>query len=134
VVSGFYDSSNFLQPDPLEPDGGPLGAGDIVLPTTGWAQRVHFPNANDGLIMDLIGDSAGNLAQYTTDGGATATDWDKRRRQHRRAAGLGCSSATPEPAPLVLPELISAAGERGKTGGLRPLGRFSFRRTCFLPE
>ncbi|MFZ0770958.1 MAG: hypothetical protein WCA49_13975 [Candidatus Sulfotelmatobacter sp.] len=75
VVSGFYDSSTFYSLIRWSQDGGTTWSDDIVLPTTGWAQRVRFPNTNDGLIMDLIGDSAGNLAQYTTDGGATPTDW-----------------------------------------------------------
>ena len=75
VVSGFYDSSTFYSLIRWSHDGGTTWTGDITLPTTGWAQRVHFPNTNDGLIMDLIGDSSGNLAQYTTDGGAAATDW-----------------------------------------------------------
>jgi photosystem II stability/assembly factor-like uncharacterized protein len=76
VVSGFYDSSTFYSLIRWSQDGGNTWSSDIVLPTTGWAQRVRFPNTNDGLIMDLIGDSSGNLAQYTTDGGSVATDWN----------------------------------------------------------
>ena len=75
VVSGFYDSSTFYSLIRWSQDGGTTWSDDIVLPTTGWAQRVRFPNTDDGLIMDLVGDSAGNLVQYTTDGGAGATDW-----------------------------------------------------------
>jgi hypothetical protein len=75
VISGFYDSSTFYSLIRWSHDGGNTWGGDIVLPTTGWAQRVRFPKTNDGLIMDLIGDTSGNLAQYTTDGGATAADW-----------------------------------------------------------
>ena len=75
VVSGFYDSSTFYSLIRWSHDGGTTWTSDITLPTTGTAQRVHFPNSNDGLIMDLVGDSSGNLAQYTTDGGAAATDW-----------------------------------------------------------
>ena len=75
VISGFYDSSTFLSLIRWSHDGGNTWTSDIDLPTTGWAQRVRFPNTNDGLIMDLIGDSSGNRAQYTTNGGAVATDW-----------------------------------------------------------
>lgn len=75
VISGFYDSSTFYSLIRWSHDGGTTWTGDIDLPTTGWAQRVRFSNANDGLVMDLIGDSSGNRAQYTTDGGAAATDW-----------------------------------------------------------
>jgi photosystem II stability/assembly factor-like uncharacterized protein len=75
VISGFYDSSTFYSLIRWSQDGGQTWSDDIVLPTTGWAQRVRFPNTDDGLIMDLVGDSSGNLVQYTTDGGAGATDW-----------------------------------------------------------
>jgi photosystem II stability/assembly factor-like uncharacterized protein len=75
VISGFYDSSTFYSLIRWSQDGGQTWSGDIDLPTTGWAQRVRFPNTDDGLIMDLIGDSSGNLVQYTTDGGAAAGNW-----------------------------------------------------------
>lgn len=75
VISGFYDSSSFEGLIRWSHDGGQTWSNDIVLTSTGWVQRVRFPNSNDGLIMDLIGGSSGNLAEYTTDGGAVATDW-----------------------------------------------------------
>jgi len=77
VVSGFYDSSTFYSLIRWSHDGGDTWSDDIVLSSTSWVQRVRFPNgnSNDGLIMDLIGGSSGNTAQYTTDGGAAATDW-----------------------------------------------------------
>ncbi len=75
VVSGFYDSSTLYSLIRWSQDGGNTWSDDIVLPTSGWAQRVRFPNTNDGLIMDLIGDSSGNLAQYSTHGGTTPSSW-----------------------------------------------------------
>jgi photosystem II stability/assembly factor-like uncharacterized protein len=75
VISGFYDSSPFEGLIRWSHDGGQTWSNDIVLTTTGSVQRVRFPNHNDGLIMDLIGGSSGNTDQFTTDGGALATDW-----------------------------------------------------------
>ena len=75
IISGFYDSSTFYSLIRWSGDGGQTWSGDIDLPTSGTAQRVRFANTNEGLVMDLVGDSSGNLAQYTTDGGATAANW-----------------------------------------------------------
>lgn len=74
VISGFYDTSNFEGLIRWSHDGGKTWTADIVLTNTGWVQRVRFANKNDGLIMDLI-DGSSNSAQYTTDGGQTASDW-----------------------------------------------------------
>lgn len=75
VISGFSDTTNFEGLIRWSHDGGKTWGSDIVLTSTGWVQRVRFPKTNNGLIMDLTGGSSGNLAQYTTDGGATAADW-----------------------------------------------------------
>jgi photosystem II stability/assembly factor-like uncharacterized protein len=75
VVSGFYDTSTVTGLIRWSHDGGQTWTSDIDLPSASWLQRVRFPNSNDGLILDLIGDSSGNTAQYTTDGGASGTDW-----------------------------------------------------------
>ena len=75
VISGFYDSSTFEGLIRWSHDGGQTWSSDVNLTSTGWVQRVRFANTNHGLIMDLIGGSTGNLAQYSTDGGATASDW-----------------------------------------------------------
>ena len=75
VISGFSDSSPFEGLIRWSHDGGTTWTGDIVLTTEGTVQRVRFPKTHNGLIMDLVGGSAGNLAQYTTNGGALATDW-----------------------------------------------------------
>jgi photosystem II stability/assembly factor-like uncharacterized protein len=74
VISGFYDSSNFEGLIRWSHDGGQTWSNDIVLTSTGWVQRVRFPAAKNGLILDLTG-GATNTAQFTTDGGALATDW-----------------------------------------------------------
>jgi photosystem II stability/assembly factor-like uncharacterized protein len=74
VISGFYDSSTFYGLIRWSHDGGQTWTSDITLTDTGWVQRIRFANNNDGLVMDLI-DGATNSAQYTTDGGAMATDW-----------------------------------------------------------
>src|SRR5580693_7087296 len=73
VISGFNDSTQegLIR---WSHDGGKTWTSDIVLTTTGWVQRVRFANGHDGLIMDLI-DGSNNSAQYTTDGGQTASDW-----------------------------------------------------------
>ncbi|MGD0164662.1 MAG: hypothetical protein ABSB39_19500 [Candidatus Sulfotelmatobacter sp.] len=75
VISGFYDSSSFEGLIRWSHDGGQTWSNDIVLTTTGWVQRVRFPNTSNGLILDLVGGSSGNTAQYSTDGGAAASDW-----------------------------------------------------------
>lgn len=74
VISGIYDSSTFYGLIRWSHDGGQTWTDDIVLTDTGFVQRVRFANSNDGLVMDLV-DQATNSAYYTTDGGATATDW-----------------------------------------------------------
>ncbi len=74
VISGFYDSSSFEGLIRWSHDGGQTWSNDIVLTSTGWVQRVRFPTGENGLILDLIG-GASNTAQFTTDGGALATDW-----------------------------------------------------------
>ncbi len=73
VASGFYDSSSFYGFIRWSHDGGKTWGSDIILTNTGWVQRVRFQKKN-GLILDLINGQQ-NTAQYTSDGGATATDW-----------------------------------------------------------
>ena len=72
VVSGFIDSST-QQSGIIRwtEDGGNTWSGDITLTSGAWLQRTRYANANDGVILDL----ADGMAQYTTDGGAAATDW-----------------------------------------------------------
>ncbi|HYM77746.1 MAG TPA: hypothetical protein VE377_17360 [Candidatus Dormibacteraeota bacterium] len=72
AVTGFIDSatnqSGVLR---WSQDGGATWGSDIILTNGAWLQRIRFANAKDGVILDL----ADGDAQYTTDGGATATDW-----------------------------------------------------------
>jgi photosystem II stability/assembly factor-like uncharacterized protein len=75
VISGFYDSSSFEGLIRWSHDGGATWGNDIVLSTEDSLQRVRFANGSRGLIMDLVGGSAGNAAQYTRNGGAAAADW-----------------------------------------------------------
>src|SRR5579863_5006310 len=72
IVSGFIDSST-EQAGVVRTsqDGGQTWSGDIILSTTAWLQRVRYANFRDGLILDLTG----GTAQYTTNGGSTASDW-----------------------------------------------------------
>jgi photosystem II stability/assembly factor-like uncharacterized protein len=74
VISGFNDSTGGTLIR-WSSNGGQTWSGDIIASTVGTGQRVRFPNSNDGLIMDLVGGSSGNLAEYTTNGGAIASDW-----------------------------------------------------------
>ncbi len=74
IVSGFYDSSSVYGVIYTSTNGGQSWSSPAQI-TTGWAQRVRYANAKDGLILDLIGGSSGNWAQYTTTGGATGSDW-----------------------------------------------------------
>jgi photosystem II stability/assembly factor-like uncharacterized protein len=72
AVTGFIDSatdqSGVLR---RSEDGGTTWSSDVILTSNAWLQRIRFANANDGLILDL-GDGS---AQYTTDGGATSSEW-----------------------------------------------------------
>jgi hypothetical protein len=74
VISGFNDTA-FTGVIRWSHDGGTTWTNDIVLTTTGWSYRTRFANSNDGLVMDGVSTVAPNAAHYTTDGGATATDW-----------------------------------------------------------
>ena len=74
VISGFNDS-NFEGMIRFSHDGGQTWTSDIVLTTTGWGNRIRYVNLQDGLEMDQLNLAAANAAHYTTDGGATASDW-----------------------------------------------------------
>jgi len=74
VISGFNDS-NFEGIIRWSDDGGTTWSSDVILTTSGWSDRIHFPNKHDGLVMDQLNLNAANAAHYTTDGGQAATDW-----------------------------------------------------------
>jgi photosystem II stability/assembly factor-like uncharacterized protein len=75
MISGFYDSSTFEGLVRWTKDGGKTWSDDVVVSDVAWPQRVRFSKGKDGLMMDLVGDSSGNLAQYTSDWGLIAADW-----------------------------------------------------------
>jgi len=74
VISGFNDS-NFEGMIRFSHDGGQTWTSDIVLTTNGWGDRIRYINFQDGLEMDQLNLSAPNAAHYTTDGGASQSDW-----------------------------------------------------------
>ncbi len=77
VITGFYDSSSgsygvFRWTE----NGGSTWSSDMN-PGPEWLQQVRFVKKLDGIIMPLA--AAGNsptTAEYTTDGGATLSDWN----------------------------------------------------------
>jgi photosystem II stability/assembly factor-like uncharacterized protein len=75
AIAGIYDSSTFYGLLRWSHDGGQTWTDDIVLSDVDFLQRVRFPKTDNGLIMDLDGGSSGNNAQYTTNSGATASNW-----------------------------------------------------------
>jgi len=74
VISGF-DDSNFEGLIRFSHNAGKTWTNDIVLTTTGWGDRIHYVSTKDALEMDQLNLDAANGAHYTTDGGASATDW-----------------------------------------------------------
>jgi len=77
VITGFYDSTggNYGVFRWTE-DGGNTWSSDMS-PGPEWLQQVRFVQKQDGIIMPLA--AAGNsptTAEYTTDGGATLSDWN----------------------------------------------------------
>src|SRR5579862_7954858 len=71
VISGFIDSAT-EQAGVLRwtEDGGQTWSSDVTFPSMSL-QRVRFANSMDGLMFDL----GNGTVQYTTDGGATSSDW-----------------------------------------------------------
>jgi photosystem II stability/assembly factor-like uncharacterized protein len=74
VISGF-DDQNSLGILRWSHDGGQTWSDDVVLTNRGWSMRVRFSSPANGLVMDLLDLDAANAAHFTTDGGATASDW-----------------------------------------------------------
>jgi len=74
IISGF-DDSNFESIIRYSTNGGQTWTSDLVLSTTGWGDRVRYANRKDGLEMDQLNLDAANAAHYTTNGGATVSDW-----------------------------------------------------------
>ena len=75
IVSGFNDTAQTAGVMRWTNDGGKTWSGDVIA-TPFWQQRVRFVKKLNGVALDLGGDRKGNYAQYTTNGGANAADWN----------------------------------------------------------
>jgi hypothetical protein len=77
VVSGFIDSAT-EQAGLIRwsHDAGKTWGNDILFTSGGQVDRVRVVKGGKGVILDLDGGSPTNTAQYTTDGGLTAADWN----------------------------------------------------------
>jgi photosystem II stability/assembly factor-like uncharacterized protein len=74
VISGF-DNAAFTGLVRWTQDGGATWSDDLLVTANGWANRVRFSNALDGLVVDLVNTDAANKVQLTTSGGGTEQDW-----------------------------------------------------------
>jgi photosystem II stability/assembly factor-like uncharacterized protein len=74
VISGF-DNAAFTGLLRWTQDGGATWSSDLVVTSNGWANRVRFADAVDGLVVDLVNLDAANKVQYTTNGGQAEQDW-----------------------------------------------------------
>lgn len=74
VISGF-DNAAFTGLVRWTHDGGATWSGDVVVTPNGWANRVRFADALDGLVVDLVSLDAPNKVQFTTNGGEADQDW-----------------------------------------------------------
>jgi photosystem II stability/assembly factor-like uncharacterized protein len=74
VISGF-DNAAFTGLVRWTSDGGATWSGDVLVTPNGWANRVRFADALDGLVVDLVSLDAPNKVQYTTNGGEAERDW-----------------------------------------------------------
>ncbi len=112
VISGFYDSSSAYGVFRWTEDGGTTWSSDMS-PGPEWLQQVRFVKGKNGIIMPLgpAGSNPDTTAEYTTDGGATLSDWDSAvtntdggwfggqfsflNNLHARASGINfCTSLT----------------------------------------
>jgi photosystem II stability/assembly factor-like uncharacterized protein len=74
VISGF-DNAAFTGLVRWTRDGGDTWSADVLVTPNGWANRVRFADALDGLVVDLVSEDAPNKVQYTTNGGEADLDW-----------------------------------------------------------
>ena len=76
IISGFYDSSEAYGVFRWTENGGKTWTSDMS-PGSEWLQQVRFVKKQNGIMMPLAasGDSP-TTAEYTTDGGATLSDWN----------------------------------------------------------
>lgn len=112
IISGFYDSaSGNYGVFRWSEDGGNTWTSDLS-PSAEWLQQVHFVNGLDGIMLTLAGTgTSATDAEYTSDGGATLSEWASAAANssgawfapqfslltnlHARASGINfCSSLT----------------------------------------
>jgi photosystem II stability/assembly factor-like uncharacterized protein len=74
VISGF-DNAAFTGLVRWTQDGGGTWSADLVVTDQGWANRVRFADASNGMVLDLVNLDAANKDQYTTTGGGTEQEW-----------------------------------------------------------
>jgi photosystem II stability/assembly factor-like uncharacterized protein len=74
IISGF-DNAAFTGLVRWTSDGGATWSADVMVTPNGWANRVRFAGALDGLVVDLVSLDAPNKVQYTTNGGEGEQDW-----------------------------------------------------------
>ena len=74
VVSGFYDAATTYSVFRWSHDGGHTWTGDLSFGSAPL-QRVRIVNGKNGIIMEQGGGNSPTVAEYTTNGGATLSDW-----------------------------------------------------------
>ncbi len=74
VITGFYDSYTTYSVVRWSHDGGQTWTGDLSFGSAPL-QRVRFANQEDGIIMEQGGGNVPTEVEFTTDGGATLSDW-----------------------------------------------------------
>jgi Photosynthesis system II assembly factor YCF48 len=77
IITGFYDASSSYGVFRWSEDGGRTWTKDMS-PGPQWLQQVRFVKGENGIIMPLVATGPSNTkAEYTTDGGATLSNWKK---------------------------------------------------------
>lgn len=75
IISGFYDSpTGSYGVFRWSEDGGSTWTSDMS-PGPESLQQVHFVKGLDGIIMPLAGGTSATTGEYTSNGGATVSDW-----------------------------------------------------------
>ena len=74
VVSGFYDLTRTYSVFRWSHDGGHTWTGDLSFGSAPL-QRVRIVNGKNGIIMEQGGGNSPTVAEYTSNGGATLSDW-----------------------------------------------------------
>ena len=112
IISGFYDGSSAYGVFRWTENGGTTWTSDMT-PGPEWLQQVRFVKGKDGIILPIAasGSNPETTAEYTTNGGATLSDWNSAvanpsgawfapqfsllTNLHARASGINfCTSLT----------------------------------------